>query len=313
MKILIVCSRRAKREGYFTAEQAEDLRRAGHAVEFFYILRSGLWGYVISWIPLIIRILSVRPDIVHAHYGLSGFVAVMQPFRPVVITVHGGDINARRNVLLTRVACRLANHVIIVNEDMRKMIRGKSGISLIPCAANTELFKPMDRVEARARLGMDTDEPVVLFASRFNKKVKNAQLAAEAVSATKSHPRLMEIWNRSREGMPLLMNAADLLLVTSFYEGSPQTVKEAMECNIPIVSTDVGDIKRNCGDLPGCFIAGYDPAEIAGKIDEAIGFRRAGLSTGGRDRLFQLGLDPDTVTGALTDVYSYVCTRTKRE
>ncbi|TFG89930.1 MAG: glycosyltransferase [Candidatus Atribacteria bacterium] len=313
MKILIVCSSRAKREGYFTAEQAEDLRRAGHAVGFFYILRIGLWGYVISWIPLIIRILSVRPDIVHAHYGLSGFVAVMQPFRPVVITVHGGDINARRNVLLTRLACRLANHVIIVNEDMRKMIRGKSGISLIPCAANTELFKPVDRVQARASLGMDPDAPVVLFASRFNKKVKNAQLAAAAVSEAKSRPRLMEVWNRSREEMPLLMNAADMLLVTSYYEGSPQIVKEAMACNIPVVSTDVGDIKRNYGDLPGCFITGYDPADIAGKIDEAIGFRRAGMSTGGRDRLFLLGLDPDTVTGALSAVYSSVCGHNREE
>jgi len=311
MKILFVCSSRARSEGYFTSEQADDLRRDGHSVEFFYILKRGLWGYLISWIPLIIKIISVKPDIVHAHYGLSGFVAVLQPFKPVVLTVHGGDINEPRNARITRIACCIARHVIIVNEDMREKIRKKTRISLLPCAANTRLFSPLDRIEARHELGMDTEEPIVLFASGFDKKVKNVKLANQAISLSGLHPRFIEAYNWPRDKMPFLINAADLLLTTSYYEGSPQIVKEAMACNIPVVSTDVGDIKKNFGNIEGCFITGFDPTEIAFAIDKAINFRRSGMSTNGRDRLFVLGLDPETITAKLTGIYSSLHRRKK--
>lgn len=312
MKILIVCSSRAKNEGYFIDEQVADLRSAGHQAEYFYILKRGLWGYFISWLPLVIRILVYKPDVVHAHYGLSGFIAVLQPFRPVVLTVHGGDIYDRRVARITRIAASLAGQVIAVNEDISKKIGRKQGVRVLPCAVNTKLFMPVDRGLAREKLGIDPSVPMVLFSSRFERKVKNAPLAKRAVELSVMHPVLTEVVQIPRDRMPLLINAADLLLVTSFYEGSPQIVKEAMACNIPVVSTDVGDIRKNFDDLEGYYITGFDAAAIAVKIDEAILYRRTAVETKGRARIFQVGLDTETITTALLEIYSSVCKRKKR-
>jgi teichuronic acid biosynthesis glycosyltransferase TuaC len=304
MKILIVCSSRARNEGFFTSEQAMALRNRGHSVELFYMNGKGVYGYLASWLPLIRKIARFRPDIVHAHYGLSGFVAVFQLFRPVVITVHGGDIYAGRNALFTQIACLMASGVIVVNEEIKKVLWRKGNVYLIPCGVDISFFVPGDSASAREVLNYDRDEALVLFSSRFSRPVKNYELASEAIALSEWKPRLIELVNIDREQMPLILNAVDAVLLTSHYEGSPQIIKEAMALNVPVVSTDVGDIKTNFGGLDGYFISGFDPSGMALLIDSAISFRRNNHSTGGRERIIELGLDSDTITTQLIKIYS---------
>src|SRR4030042_4531165 len=99
------------------------------------------------------------------------------------------------------------------------------------------------------------------------------------------------------------LNAADVLLLTSFHEGSPNVIKEAMACNCPVVSTDVGDVRWVVGNTSGYYISSFDPGELAEKIKLAIVFREKHRQTNGRDRISELGLDSETVAKKIIDVY----------
>ena len=95
------------------------------------------------------------------------------------------------------------------------------------------------------------------------------------------------------------MNACDVLLMTSLHEGSPNVVKEALACNLPIVSTDVGDVRNRIGALDGCVVcATDDPATIAEALNQVLS-RRQGID--GRKAV--LDLDEQVLTSKVIDVY----------
>src|SRR5699024_4954863 len=98
----------------------------------------------------------------------------------------------------------------------------------------------------------------------------NYALAKKAVSLLDDSVELLELKDKTREEVNLLFNASDLLLMTSFTEGSPQVVKEALACNTPIVSTDVGDVKSLICDVNNCYITSYSPVDVADKIKLAL-------------------------------------------
>lgn len=103
-----------------------------------------------------------------------------------------------------------------------------------------------------------------------------------------------------------MINSSDFLLLTSFREGSPQVIKEAMACNCPIVSTDVGDIKWVIGNTEGCYLTTFDPKVVAEKLKMAIEFAQTKGRTNGRDRIIQLGLDAESVAKKVLEVYQKV-------
>lgn len=110
----------------------------------------------------------------------------------------------------------------------------------------------------------------------------------------------------SREDVNLLINAADCTLLTSFSEGSPQFVKEAMACNSPVVATDVGDIAWLFGNEPGHYLCGFDPEDVAEKIQAALEFSYKFGKTQGRKRIMALGLDSESVAGKILSIYQSV-------
>jgi glycosyltransferase involved in cell wall biosynthesis len=173
--------------------------------------------------------------------------------------------------------------------------------SIIPCGVNIDIFQPIDKLEARKILGLIPDERIVLFSSEFDVPVKNYPLA-KAACAKFDNIKLIELKNFTREQVNLLLNACDLLLLTSIREGSPQVVKEAMACNCPIVSTDVGDVRNNIQDLQGCYIASFDPVDVAEKIKLAFNADR----TGGRKRLIDLGLDSVSTALRIIELYKNI-------
>jgi teichuronic acid biosynthesis glycosyltransferase TuaC len=94
--------------------------------------------------------------------------------------------------------------------------------------------------------------------------------------------------------------------VTSFSEGSPLVIKEAMACNCTIVSTNVGDVEWVLGDTEGCYIAVFDAKDVAKKLKLAIEFREEHQYTNGRNRITELGLDSETIAGRIMEVYKKV-------
>jgi teichuronic acid biosynthesis glycosyltransferase TuaC len=114
---------------------------------------------------------------------------------------------------------------------------------------------------------------------------------------------LIELQGYSREEVALLLNAVDVVLMTSFTEGSPQIIKEAMACNCPVVSVPVGDVADVITGIPGCFISTYQPADVASKLQQALAF---GNLTEGRARILELGLDAETVAHKILGVYKEI-------
>ena len=302
MKILVVCSKNSGKIAPFILEQGESLLRLGVEVDYYPIVGKGLVGYWKNRKLLLQKIKSFQPDIIHAHYGLSGLLANTQRNIPVVTTYHGSDINTSGVYILSRLNMVLSAHSIFVSNENRL----KSGLSkiftLLPCGVDTKTFVPGLKEESRKFLGLDVDQKLVLFSSAFDIVVKNSALALSAI-ALLPEVRLIELKNYSRSQVALLMNAADVALMTSFTEGSPQFIKEAMACNCPVVSVPVGDVRFVLKGVEGCFIADYDALAIAEKLNMAFNF---GKRTEGRKRILELGWSNEKVAEKLLNLYSEI-------
>jgi glycosyltransferase involved in cell wall biosynthesis len=309
MKVLVVCSFNHGRISTFIRQQIESLQCLGIEIDFFLIQGKGITGYLSNLPRFIKRIHIFKPDLIHAHYGLSGVLSVLQHRVPVITTFHGSDINVKEIRILSRMANRLSSWSVFVSQELANLTRAKKNFSVIPCGIDLTIFSPFDKFSARQKLGYAREGKLVLFSGSFSNKVKNYPLAIEAIDqlnlASRLNPlvKLIELENYSREEVNLLLNACDVALLTSFSEGSPNFIKEALACNRPVVSTDVGDVKNMIEHVNGCFIAEANPVDIANKIKMAIEYPE---TKNGRQRIFDLGLDLQTVTCKILKLYNEV-------
>ena len=271
MKVLIVASGNSAVISPFVKEQGDSLKEIGLDIDYFLIKGKGITGYLKNYFNLNRLIKTNTYDIIHAHYGLSGLLATFQSHVPVVITFHGSDVNLNRtNFYLSFLASRLSDANIFVHESLSKKLSLFSDkAEIIPCGVNLNLFKPIDKLASRDKLGLDHNYNYVLFSSSFNNKIKNAALAKLALSNFENII-LLEMKGYSREEVHLLMNAVDILIVTSHSETGPLVVKEALACNCPIVSTDVGDVKELANGTKNCYIVEYDAKQIEQRIRDIL-------------------------------------------
>jgi glycosyltransferase involved in cell wall biosynthesis len=279
MRILYVCSGNFKTSfdisQVFIHELIEELKEIGVESEVFLINGKGYWGYFKSIIRLWIKLIKNRYDLVHAFYGLSGLVANLQIIKPVVITFLGSDINNEKEKFFSKTAFKLSKYSIFVEKTMVFKLGAKKGFSIIPFGIDLNVFSPMDKQKARQLLGYGITETLVVFSSSFDNKAKNFPLAKKAIELSGRKVKLIELGRAyTREELATIYNASDVLLMTSFHEGSPQTIKEAMACNCPIVTTDVGDVKNVIDNTEGCYITSFDPEDVATKLNMAFEFGR---------------------------------------
>ena len=294
MKILFVASYNSGHFAPFILEQAKSIGQIGHTVEFFGIQGKGVMGYLRNLKALKRKITEFVPDIIHAHYGLSGLLCNLQRSVPVVTTYHGSDINDKRVRPFSRIAMKLSASNVFVSEKTMSIIHPGKNSSLIPCGVDTELFMPTN-AEARPH--------DILFAGAFDNKTKNAPLAHEAVNLLRDkYPdiKLCELKGYSRSEVANLMNQSAALLMTSLNEGSPQVVKEAMACNLPVVSVNVGDVEQRLSGVGNCFVTAYNPAELAKSLDSII---QSGIRANGREKIEKDGLSLGQTATKIEKVY----------
>lgn len=211
-------------------------------------------------------------SVVHAHHGQSGIIALSQRKLPVVVTFHGSDllgiwgtnrITAAGHILkaVCRLVAKIADEVIVVSEHMASMLPDRK-YQVIPAGISSDLFRPCDMKRCRKELKLPLDRKLVLFVGDPIRPEKRHSLADEVAKiVARSFPvELVVAGNVPHEVMPLYMNACDAMLVTSSTEGSPVAVKEALACNLPIISVDVGDIRERIELVDGCAIAENDKA-----------------------------------------------------
>ena len=301
MRILIVCSATLGKISPFIQEQADELKNIGCCIEYFLIQKKGVIGYLSSYLKLKKSIDTFHPDLIHAHYGLSGLLANLQRRIPVIVTYHGSDINIPWERKLSKITNRLAKENIFVSKRLANL-SGKLDPVVIPCGLDLETFKPIDKILARKKMNLSLNYIYILFSSSFDNPIKNYPLAIKAVGLlTITNVKLIELKGYSRDEVSYLMNAVDVALLTSFSEGSPQFIKEAMACNVPIVSTDVGDVREVFGNTKGCFITSDEPKDVTNKILQAISFQGR---TNGREQV--LSFDNKEIGATLLLVYNRI-------
>ena len=308
MRILVVASFNKGRFAPFIVEQVEALKKQGCTIEFFGLQGKGLLGYLRNLPLLKKKIKAYCPDVIHAHYGLSGLLANLQRHVPVVTTYHGSDINDKKVLPFSKMAMRLSAWNVFVSRKTLEIAKPKKKYILLPCGIDLSALQLTDRAESRRKMGLQDDRKYILFAGAFDIPVKNAPLAKDTVACLRENQaELLELKGYSREEVTLLMCAADAFLMTSLTEGSPQVIKEAMACGCPIVSVDVGDVKERVEGLEGCFVSdSRDPNDLANLIGKAFAF---GRKTDGRKKIVADSLDNRLVAKQLFEIYERVLRR----
>jgi glycosyltransferase involved in cell wall biosynthesis len=266
--------------GVFVARQMESVARAGVEVHIEFIDARGRlrrYGSALRRVRQLAR--SGRFDLVHAHYGVTGFIAVFQPL-PLVISYCGDDLlgtpNGRGGLTpksriqrwLSLLAARRADAIICKSEQLRLALDragDRARTAVLPNGVDTNRFCPGDRREARKRLGLALDQRLVLFPHTAvpRKRHDLAEAAISALGAPDQAPALWVVGGVPHDAMPDHYRAADCLLVTSDQEGSPNVVKEALCCDLPVVSVATGDVRRWLSLALGCQLVERDPNSIA--------------------------------------------------
>jgi len=298
----------------FSRRQAKSVSALGIHVRSFYLnSRTSLFAILKEVKRLRVEIREFAPDVVHAHFGtMTALVAAIASRTKLVITFHGSDLNPApgapwlRSIVgraLSHIALRRSSHAICVSPQLRERISYmKDRAHVVPCGVNMNQFRPMPKAECRAKLGWPNDAKIVLFNARTDPIGKRLDLAEAAYShAHQKIPNLLLHVFRGQthpDEMPLYYSAADCLLLTSDFEGSPMVIKEALACNLPIVSVNVGDVaERLSGVVPSSIVA-RDPLALAEAIVQTIELNC--LSNG---REMMAALAEDAIAKKIASIY----------
>jgi glycosyltransferase involved in cell wall biosynthesis len=309
--------------GVFVKTQVDSLVAAGIATTVYEI--EG-WRSTAEYFKAVHRIprlaQSCGADLVHAHFGYSG-AAAMRVQAPLVVSFCGDDLLGRpdgrggttlKSRALVRLSVRAAHRadaVIVKSEQLRRVIAAVPGVHVIPNGVDISRVKPYPRAAARAALGWRQDGQVLLFAANRELKRKNFPLAQAVERRLRSRGmdvRLEYMFGRPHAVIVQAMSAADVLLLPSLHEGSPNAVKEAMACGLPVVAAPVGD----CPEL----LRDCHPSAIAERTEEAFAEATARVlaekSRSNGRALIEASLTLEAVARRVIGVYEGVLARRRK-
>ena len=294
--------------------QGKSLEKKGVSVSYFLIRGKGIKGYLQN-ISSLKKYLSGKDfDLVHSHYAFSSMVASLGSGLPVVASLMGSDISINRMVkLLVILFNRFSwKATIVKSRSMAESISLKN-VHIIPNGIDLDRFKPIPRTEALKKTGFRAGKKNLVLIADPGKKVKNVTLAVQSVEIlNRKDLSLHIIQGKDHDEIPFYINSADVLVLSSLREGSPNVVKEAMACGIPVVSTDVGDVNELFDGTEGYFISRHDPHDMAMNIKKALDYTEKNERTKGRERIRELGLGSDAVAARIMEVYADVAPGMKR-
>lgn len=317
MKILLVHSGNAvggdSSKYTFVREQGEELRKLGCEIAYYAVVGKGMRGYLRNVKPLREKIQEFQPDIVHAHYGLCGMVAVLAAKKkvPVVVTCHNGETLTKYGNIISSLAIRRADYTICVAQHIYDKLYLKPKPYIIqPCGIDLKDLPLVDKAIAQKEMNLSPDKINILFGGSFANARKNAPLAKAALKRLEDEGirglgeiNLIEMRGFNRSQVAMLLNGCDMLLLPTKSEGSPQVLKEAMACNCPIVATDVADIAFLLQGVTNSYVTTFDPSDVADKILRVIEW---GERTNGRKRIEELKLDNPLVCETILGIYKEV-------
>lgn len=306
-------------DGTFVASQVESLRDVGVDVEVLCLdrLEAGRRVYRNLAETARARFNTVKPDLVHVMYGgvMSAVVTKAIRERPVLVSFCGSDLlgirggavqklSARFGVAASKRAAVRAAGIVVKSENLLNALpKGidRSRVWLLPNGVDLRRFRPLDRLECQRRLGWDPLRRHALFPAdpaRPEKRFALAEACVARLNESGADVELHVLKDVPHEDVPRWLNAAEVILVTSTHEGSPNAVKEALACNVPVVSVDVGDVRARIDGIEGCFIADSSPEDLAIKVGHVLE-RKAPIDA--RKRLDDVSLEH--VAEKLREIY----------
>ena len=293
--------------GIFIKEQIESLNKLGAANEVFFInsREEGKGAYLRSLWKLHRLLKQNRYDIIHCHHSFSGVIFLLSGrwYKTKRLLSYQSDPRNEGGLLLFRILYLLFDKIILKNKPKDA---NKSKIVYLPNGVNTRFFVPMDKNQCKEKLGLDKSKRYVLFMDSYNRRpCKRIDRYSKTLSILREeyhHSDLepLVLTNTARSLIPAYINAADLHLLTSDFEGSPNSVKECLACNIPVVSTPVGNVGDLLDKVKGSYVAkSFDPGELAELADRSLNLE----VISSRDSIARKGLDIEAVARKLLDLY----------
>jgi glycosyltransferase involved in cell wall biosynthesis len=309
LNLLFVASSNRGNIGAVVSNQAKSMEKSNIHIDFFGIQGKGFSGYLKNLFRLRKKMIAGDYDVVHAHYSLSGFLAALTfTNKPLVVSLMGSDVEANfiYKTIIKAFTKTFWNKVIVKSESMKTKSKIKSCV-VIPNGVDIDIFKPIDKIESKTKLGWDINKVQLLFLADPNREAKNFILTKSAFDRIENEDiELKVVYNIKSEEVPLYINAADIVLLSSLWEGSPNIIKESMACNKIIVATDVGDISWLFGDIEGLYLCDFTPEDMSKKILDALNYLNANHKTRSRDRIIDLRLDSNSITSKIEQLYNDV-------
>lgn len=309
IRILFICSgNKAGQPSPVIYNQAKALEQFSCSINFYLVKGKGPIGYLKNIKNLKKTQRLGDHQIIHAH-GFSSFVASFIRKKPLVVSLLGSEL-LQHNTLrwFFRIMSKFYWARTIVKTREQAEIIGFSNnkrVFIIPNGVDLERITLIDKTIAKEKVGFSLIKPTVLFLADPLRKSKNFTLAQEATKLISEIDfDFKVVWNSPIDMVPYYLNASDVVVLSSLWEGSPNVVKEAMACNTPIVSTCVGDVKTLFEGTKGCFIASFNNVDFASKIKEALSYAKEYKYTNGRERIVELGLDSSSISARIIGVYN---------
>lgn len=277
----------------FAKNQVKDLQKAGVSCSVFYLRsRTNPSVLIEDFFRLRDQIKIERPDVLHCHYGsVTSFTAAISNIVPLVITFHGSDINRASGVgfwrgffgrLLSQLSILRAKKVICVSSRLKDQLWwGREKAVIIPMGIDATVFVPMDQNTCKQKLSLDPQKKYIFF-NGSNPEIKRNDIAkaieAEVKKVVPTAELLVLKGGVDPDEIPLYLNSCDCLLLCSDTEGSPMVIKEALSCELPIVSSDVGDVRERISGVRNSYVIERNVALMAQYIVDVL--KNGGRSDG---------------------------------
>jgi teichuronic acid biosynthesis glycosyltransferase TuaC len=306
--------------GTFVASQMRSVAEAGVDLRVHVIdARTNKLAYVRGALSMLgLNFGRRRYDLIHAHTGHCGVLARLQWRYPVLTSYVGYDLygkpragggitlKSRIEAALFRLTAPLMSATITKSAAMERLLpaRARAKNTVLPNGVDFDRFRPMSRSDSRRRLGWPEDEPAALWVGNPQLPRKRLELAERVIEVARERVpdlSLRVCWDADPDEIPVWMNAADALLFTSQAEGSPNVVKEAMACNLPIVTVAVGDTAEVVDGARHCrVLTTDDPAALREALLACL--EASPERSDGRERIG--GLELTAVAGRLIEIYA---------
>ena len=269
----------------YIVEEVDHLRQNGITVKVYpFRGNKNPLNFIKNWVKLRREIDFSQYDLIHAQFGQSALIVIPSPIS-LVVTFRGSDLHGWINQsgtytyagkLLGHISSFVAGHadqVILVSEHLANYIPASVRYNVISGGIDLDLFQPSPKDAARQELKLPLHKRLVLFAASPDNPIKRYDLAQRACQLLESESdlELVVLSGVPHKKVPLYMNACDALLLTSKHEGSPTVVKEALACNLAVVSVDVGEVKKQIDNVAGCRLCSDDsPQTIAADLGQVL-------------------------------------------